>query len=204
MELHFVRKTMPRGKDLSTDMFVMVVKLYSQGKSLRKIGQIIGKPHSTIQKIVDKYKYEGTVRNLSGRGGKKVLTPQNERMIVNKIRNDPKLSVPKMHSEVESVAGKSISQETNRNVLRWYDYHGRMARKKPFTSVVNRQKRLEFAKMHLKKPKEFWYDIIWSDQSKFNIFGSDGRQMVWRKMNTELQKDNLVPTVKHGEGSQMV
>jgi hypothetical protein len=89
-------------------------------------------------------------------------------------------------------------------VLRWYDYHGRMARKKPFISVVNRKKRLEFAKMHLNKPKEFWYNVIWSDESKFNIFGSDGRQLVWRKVNTELQKKNLVPTVKHGGGSQMV
>jgi hypothetical protein len=63
-------------------------------------------------------------------------------LIINKIRND---SNPKIHSEVESVAGRSISQ----------DYHGRMARKKPFISVINRKQRLEFAKMHLNKPKEF-------------------------------------------------
>jgi transposase len=80
---------MPRGKCLSTDMRVMVVKLYSQGYGLRKIGQIIG---ITIQKIVDKYKYEGTVTNLPVRGGKK----KTQQMIVNKIRNDPKsLASPK-------------------------------------------------------------------------------------------------------------
>jgi hypothetical protein len=52
-----------------------------------------------------------------------------------------------------------------------------MAGKKPFISVINRKKRLEFSKMHLNKPKEFWYNVIWSDESKFNIFGTE--QMVW-------------------------
>jgi Transposase len=128
----------------------------------------------------------------------------NERLIVNKIRKNPKVSVPKIQPEVESVAGRSISQETIRNVLRPYGYYGRMAKKKPYISVVNRKKRLEFAKTNLNKSKEFWNNVIWSDECKFVIFGSAGRQLVWRKVNTELQKENLVPTVKHGGSSQMV
>ena len=44
------------------------------------------------------------------------------------------------------------------------------------------------------KDSAFWKNVILSDESKFNLFGSDGRQMVWRKVN----KENLLPTVKHG------
>ncbi|GFX47866.1 transposable element Tcb1 transposase [Trichonephila clavipes] len=51
---------------------------------------------------------------------------------------------------------------------------------------------------------EFWNTVIFSDETKFNIFGSDGRQYVWRKPNTELEKQHLIPTVKHGGGGVLV
>ncbi|GFV99809.1 transposable element Tc1 transposase [Trichonephila clavipes] len=48
------------------------------------------------------------------------------------------------------------------------------------------------------KTDNFWKNVIFSDESKFNIFGSDGRRTVWRKPNTALDPKNLHPTVKHG------
>ncbi|GFU25039.1 transposable element Tcb2 transposase [Trichonephila clavipes] len=44
------------------------------------------------------------------------------------------------------------------------------------------------------------------DESKFNIFGSDGHSTVWRKprTNTALDPKSLHLTVKHGGGSVMV
>ncbi|GBO36297.1 hypothetical protein AVEN_92171-1, partial [Araneus ventricosus] len=41
-------------------------------------------------------------------------------------------------------------------------------------------------------------------ESKINIFGSDGRIMVWRRKNEELNPKNLVGTVKYGGGSVLV
>ncbi len=46
--------------------------------------------------------------------------------------------------------------------------------------------------------------MIFSDESKFNVFGPDGRTLVWRQANTQLQEKNLQPTVKHGGGNVMV
>ncbi|GFW24600.1 transposable element Tcb2 transposase [Trichonephila clavipes] len=50
----------------------------------------------------------------------------------------------------------------------------------------------------------FGTQLFFSDESKFNIFGSDGRQYVWRKPNIELEKQHLTPTVKYGGGSVLV
>ena len=36
------------------------------------------------------------------------------------------------------------------------------------------------------------------------MFDSDGRLMVWRKKNTELESKNVIPTVKHGGGYVLV
>ncbi|GFU06261.1 transposable element Tcb2 transposase [Trichonephila clavipes] len=45
---------------------------------------------------------------------------------------------------------------------------------------------------------------IFSDESKFNIHGSDGHQKVWRKANAALEPKNMRGTVKHDGGSFMV
>lgn len=54
------------------------------------------------------------------------------------------------------------------------------------------------------KPKQFWDEVVFSDESKFDVFGSDRRHMVWRKPNIALHPNNTVPTVKHGGGEVMV
>ena len=46
--------------------------------------------------------------------------------------------------------------------------------------------------------------ILWSDETKVNLFGSDGVQNVWRRAGEEYADKNVVPTVKHGGGSLMV
>ncbi|GFT34173.1 transposable element Tc1 transposase [Trichonephila clavipes] len=91
-----------------------------------------------------------------------------------------------------------VSAETVRNGIRLAGYSNRVARKKPFISLQNQKERLEFAKTHQLKTDNFWKKVIFSDESKFNIFGSDGRRIVWRKPNTALDPKNLHPAVKHG------
>ena len=46
--------------------------------------------------------------------------------------------------------------------------------------------------------------MIWSDESKFNVFGSDGRQYCWRRQGDQLRDHHIRPTVKHGGGCIMV
>jgi hypothetical protein len=50
-----------------------------------------------------------------------------------------------------------------------------------------------------------WQQVIWSDESKFNVFGSDGRQYCWwQHSKDQLQDHHIIPTIKHGGGSLMV
>ncbi|GBO31924.1 Transposable element Tc1 transposase, partial [Araneus ventricosus] len=92
---------------------------------------------------------------------------------------------------------------TVRNILRKYNFHGQVARKKPFLSKAHRRVRLEFAKSYIKMPLEFWNSVLFVEESKYNVFGSDGKQMVWRKPNSELEMKILTPSVEHGGSSQM-
>lgn len=46
--------------------------------------------------------------------------------------------------------------------------------------------------------------LLFTDESKFNIFGCNGCSKIWRKANEIMRLENLVPTINHGSGSVMV
>ncbi|GFS54176.1 transposable element Tc1 transposase [Trichonephila clavipes] len=98
-----------------------------------------------------------------------------ERRVIHQVKIDPKISAPKIAASTSNTLGRSVSAETVRRVLRKAGYIGRVARKKALNC----------------------------NESKFNIFGSEGRRMVWRK-NTSHHPKHTIPTVKHGGGSVMV
>uniref|UniRef100_A0A8C5PHZ7 Transposase n=1 Tax=Leptobrachium leishanense TaxID=445787 RepID=A0A8C5PHZ7_9ANUR len=76
--------------------------------------------------------------------------------------------------------------------VRWSD---------PSLNRVCRKTRLKFAKEHL---DHYWQNILWTDETKIELFGKNTQHYVWRKKGTAHQHQNLIPTVKHGGGSIMV
>ena len=56
---------------------------------------------------------------------------------------------------------------------------GRVAGKMPYLNKANRVNRLNHAKMYPGKRTAFWKHVLWSDESKYNLFGSDGKVVVW-------------------------
>ncbi|GBM31367.1 Transposable element Tc1 transposase [Araneus ventricosus] len=123
---------------------------------------------------------------------------------MHKIRKNPRLSAVKFATELEKRFAIKVNPETARRVIRSYGYNSRVARRKLFVNERTRKLRLDFAKSMVDKDISFWESIIFVDESKVNIFGSDGQISVWRKPNEEINPKNLLPTVKHGEGGIMV
>ncbi len=61
----------------------------------------------------------------------------------------------------------------------------------------------QFAEDKQTKVMDYWNHVLWSDETKINLFGSDGAKRVW--WGGEKYKDNcILPTVKHGGGSVIV
>uniref|UniRef100_A0AAQ4QG94 Tc1-like transposase DDE domain-containing protein n=1 Tax=Gasterosteus aculeatus aculeatus TaxID=481459 RepID=A0AAQ4QG94_GASAC len=73
---------------------------------------------------------------------------------------------------------------------------GRVARQKPLLSKKHMTARLEDSQTMRNK-------IIWSDETKIELFGLNSKRHVWRKPGTAHHLANTIPTVKHG-GSIML
>ncbi|GFV49360.1 transposable element Tc1 transposase [Trichonephila clavipes] len=191
-------------REASIDVRKFILRLFKKRKSYREVAKIVGRSHSCVQKIIGRFKSNGLIENNSGRGRESILSDVAKRKVLKDIKIDPKLSAVKLAAETSRIMDRSVSAETVRNMIRHAGYSSRVARKKPFISLQNQKKRLEFAKTHQLKTGNFWKKVIFSDESKLNIFGNDGRRPVWRKPNIALDPKNLRPTVKHGGGSVMV
>jgi len=157
-----------------------------------------------VYDIIHRYEHEGRIESIKQKGRPSKITPHMERVIVRRITNTPKLSAPKLATEVAERSHHPVSSETIRRVLKKHGYSCRTARVKPYISEVNKTKRYQFALKHIGLADNFWNQVIFSDESKFNLFGSDGKCKVWRKPRTALDRKNMNITVKHGGGSVMV
>ena len=49
-----------------------------------------------------------------------------------------------------------------------------------------------------------WKRVLWSDETKINRIGSDGRVHTWKQKDEQLSDRTSTPTVKHGGGNNLI
>ncbi|GBN63029.1 hypothetical protein AVEN_7187-1 [Araneus ventricosus] len=150
-------------RETSIDVRKFVLRLFKKGKSYREIAKIIGRSNTCVQKIIRKFKSGGLIENERGR--KCILSDIARRKILKEIKINPKVSAVKLAAETSQIIGRSVGAESVRDVIRQACYKSRVARKKPSISLQNQKKRLEFAKIHQLKTRNFWNKVIFSDES---------------------------------------
>lgn len=191
-------------KETTESQRKIILHLHNQGKSYAEIGEIMERSRFTIRSIINRFKGESSFQSANRTGRPRALTDRESIQIVRKIKQNPKKTSTEIAAEVQEEFGKNVHPMTVRRVLHEANYTARVARRKPLVSSVNQTKRLNYAKEFVSKPISFWDEVLFSDESKFNIFRNDGRTSVWRKPNEAYKKQNLAPTVKHGGGGVMV
>ena len=97
----------------------------------------------------------------------------------------------------------TLSQKTVGRNIHSLGFHARRACKKPLISSKNRLKRLAYHKRLKLWSVNDWKDVIFSDESKFNLFHSDGLVKVWRQAHERYHPDCTANTIKGFGGSLM-
>jgi len=89
-------------------------------------------------------------------------------------------------------AGTPLSKVTVGNTLRRHGLKSYMVWK---VKPAHVKACLKFANDHLDDPEESWEKVIWSDETKIELFGHNSTNCVWKKKNDEYHFKN---TMKHG------
>ncbi|OXA49181.1 Transposable element Tc1 transposase [Folsomia candida] len=156
-----------------------------RGLSQRQIWTKYKLARTTIQTIIKNFKANGSVQNKVRSGRKPILAHREVRHVLNKVNVTPSLSAPKLSTEIKEMFGKQSSSEAS------------------YCTEECNQTSEVCQRPHFQATNILGH-ILWTDESKFNVFGSDGRRRVWRYPKEALNPKNLNPTVKHGGGSVMV
>lgn len=194
----------PGRKEHSYEFRQIVVRHFENGDSEHEIANKMLCSRNTVHSIINKYKKTRCIGNILGRGRRRKTTSRLDKVIQRKVKMDRRKSAASVRQEIEQELGVVISNQTVRRRLHEIGFFGHIARKKPYVNKVNRLKRLQYVKRYQNKEINFWKQVIWSDESKFNMFGSDGKIMVWRQPKEEYLPRCIVPTVKYGGGNVKV
>ncbi len=108
------------------------------------------------------------------------------------------ISAASIALEAAEVKGQLDSAQTIRHTLQQVSLHDRRSRRKPLQKLAHKKACKQLAEDDLAKSMNYWNHVQWSDETKVNLFGSDGVQHVWWCPGEEYQEKCVLPTVKHG------
>ncbi|KAK3555889.1 hypothetical protein QTP86_029801, partial [Hemibagrus guttatus] len=198
--------TMAKTKELSKDTRNKIVDLHQAGKTESAIGKQLGVKKSTVGAIIRKWKTYKTTDNLPRSGAPRKISPRGVKMITRTVSKNPRTTRGDLVNDLQR-AGTKVTKATISNTLRRQGLKSCSARRVPLLKPVHVRAHLKFAREHLDDPEGDWENVIWSDETKIELFGKNstfvfgGERML--KLSTTLiermQVQELVLSVSPSE-----
>lgn len=168
-----------------------------EGHSFREVAKIgQGVTAAGVLKLCKRFNETGTIESKTGKGRKKATSPQTDRRIVRLALWDRKTTAVEINKSLAQT-GVVVSDWTVRRRLLKAGLRARIPRKKPFLNAGQRLKRLIWAREHASWTADQWSKVLWSDETRISIFGSDGIRYVRRRAGEDCLPECTTPTMKH-------
>jgi transposase len=178
-----------------------VLAKLAQGLPSRTIASDLGISYASVNRIRRSHGQE-LPRNSAGRP--KCLSPRDGRAIVRMLASGSVDTAVQVSRVFASTVGKHVSPETVRTALKAQGLKARHKRKKPKLTPRHKKLRLEFATKYQHWTESDWARVIFSDETRVNRLGSDGRKWVWAAPGSPLSDRAVEGTVKFGGGCLMM
>ena len=177
-----------------------IVCLLNNGLSSRQIAAQLGISHSTV--LRERAKSQTNAHKDKG-GQPTKLTMANKHNLVRNIISGKIDTAVELAQDLKNSIGIEVGPDTVWRALKEAGMKAVTKKKKPYLQARHICQRLEFALRHQHWTVDDWKRVIWSDETKINRMGSDGRKWVWKKPSNTLTSREIQPTMKFGGGSLM-
>jgi transposase len=178
-----------------------VLSLIDSGHSARQISSITGTHYSTVTRLWSKH-HPDTPKPCGGHPAKLSDTDIHHAMhLINSGKADNAAQVTQI---LRNIKNTTLSTEAVRLRLKGAGWKAVVKKKRPMLSKHHKKERMDFAVSHKEWTLEDWKRVVWSDETKVNRLGSDGRKWVWKRVDEPLTDQLVQGTKKFGGGSIMV
>lgn len=195
---------MGKKKEIDESTRSVIIYLHKKGLSQRKIAEECHVSRGAVENAIRISEETGGFKTRKRTGRPRVTTKREDSVIVRTALRNRRLTATQITAMTNETRSSPISRKTINNRLHKAGLRGRVAMRKPLLRPQNKVKRLEWAKKHENWTYSQWKKVLWSDESKFEVFGSHRRVFVRRRVGERAREECIVPTVKHGGGSVMV
>lgn len=169
------------------------------GHTRDEIASALGYNYPTVCDVIRKYEKDNVTIPPPRPGRPVLLDNRDARRLVRIRTQDRTTTLEEVTQDFATGLTISASKSTVRRALHSEGYFGRIAKKKPLVSEVNRKKRLAWCRL-TKDWKDEWNKVIFSDESRIELFSNDYQKIVWRQPHEKYNVDCLQPTVKKSDG----
>ncbi len=111
------------------------------------------------------------------------------------VRNQPRTTREDLDNDF-----KAAVTIVTKNTLRCEGLKSCSTRKVPLFKKVHVHARLKFAN----DSEENCVKVLWSDETKIELFGINSTRHVWKRGNAAYDPKNTIPTIKHTGGNIML
>ena len=191
-------------KHLSNKLIELILSDLKINLSERKIAEKFKISKTTVNRI-RKMTVKGedfTSKRGSGRLSK--LSSRDKQILDQQYKKDHFTTRRKYKKVLEEKSNNSVNISTISRYFKRENMISHVAVSKPLLSKINIQKRFNRAEEFLGLSKEEIDSIIFTDETKINLFNSDGRLYVRFKPGEKYNLKNLQPTIKFGGGKIML
>ena len=160
----------PEKENSQTRQSILVPR--NEGYSMREIAKKLKISSYGVHYSLQRTAQTCSNQNRKRSGRPRCTTKQEDKYIrVSSLRNWH-LTGPQLAASLNGTRKMPVSTSTMKRQLRDAGLLGRVAKKKPYLRLANKIKRLRWAKEHIHWTEEDWKKVLWTDKSKFKVFGS--------------------------------
>lgn len=186
-------------KPISNDKKNNVISRLNLGDSYSTIRKSLGVSQFTVCKIAKEIGHHST--NQTGRPS--IITTVMGRNLLRMFLYGNVITATEAARKLNG-EGTKISPDTIRRFLKNANFNSTL-KKAALPLTPSRKKiRLAWAKAHKDWTVDDWKRVIFSDETKVNRLGSDGRRWTWVQKGERLRDHNVNHAYKHGGGSLMM
>ena len=165
-------------RSLTSAQHTHILSLLDKGQSVYKIFSITGIHTSTISRLHSKH---CSILSKSMGGCPSKLSSSNIHYAIRLITTWKAENAVQITKTLGDIANQPLSSKTVRRCLKKEGMKVVVKKKRPLLSKRHRRNCLDFSLAHKYWTLDDWKRVIWSDETKINCLGSDGRKWVWRK-----------------------